>query len=1010
MPVGNAIRWLVLCFLSVLLTAQPMEAAPKRVALLFGNQDYKTVGVLANPGNDVKLMKSALEKAGFDAVTIVNDADVSTMRKALRSFQDVAGSSDVAVVYYSGHGMEMNGMNYLIPVDAVLDSDKDVEDETISLDRVQRSIEGASKLKLIILDACRNNPFLETMSRSISKRSLQRGLAKVEPESSNMLVAFASKAGTEALDGAGNNSPFATALAKFLIEPGLDIRIALGKVRDEVLKLTNSEQEPFVYGSLGGSEIVLNINVNVTVANNKSESKTPPENTLSAAAADWQNIRDLADADLLTAFLQKHGDDPVYRMLAEKKMKQLDVASKSGNVGNDQIAWDSLKGSTDAAALQRFVTRYPDSPLRKEAEQQIAALQPKPDQPNTATGLSAEAKECYTLAAEKQAVPGFSGIDFDKIDAKQAVAACKQANNTAPEDIMLVETYARALDADQNYSEARKYYNLAAAKGNLYAETNLGWFSILGNDEDVDILSGKIAIEKAAKAGNPFAQASLGLLYRGGYDKIAANDATAFKWYLLAAEQGYIEGLNYIGWAYGEGTGVKQDYQKSLEFYRKAADLGDPDSMSSIGFAYENGNGVLADLQEARIWYEKAAKAGDGFALGALGSIYEDGKGVSKDYAMAIDWYEKGADAGNPSSMSGLARLYDKGLGATKDPQEAARWAIAGLDSGDQDFLDLFKTQPDDYSLPMRKQMQTLLKERGFYKGTITGKIDTATKAALDALFGAQENGDAKDASLDKPADKPGSGTKATGAASQTTPEVEKCRNLASDPYIGPEYTGYDFSEMDSKTATETCTKAVAQSPDDAALLNLLGRAAEARKDFALARKSYTSASEKGDINAEINLALMEISGAGGKQDITSGLARLTKAADKKNPNAQYRLAVLYNNSHGVNADLPKAFNYLQLASDAGNIWAMADLAVAFDEGIGTVKSPELAAKWAIDAIQKGNNEILDVLKTSSGEYSVAARQNIQKKLVEFGYLKGPVTGKFDPATFTALDMLAQKG
>jgi len=279
----------------------------------------------------------------------------------------------------------------------------------------------------------------------------------------------------------------------------------------------------------------------------------------------------------LTAFLQKHGDDPVYRMLAEKKMKQLDVASKSGNVGNDQIAWDSLQGSTDAAALQRFIARYPESPLRKEAEQQIAALRPKTGQAPTETGLSAEAKECYTLAAEKQAVPGFTGIDFDKIDSKKAVVVCKQAVDAAPDDSMLLETYARALDADENYPEARKFYNLAAAKGNLYAETNLGWFAILGNDEDVDVLSGKIAIEKVAKDGNPFAQASMGLLYRGGYDGIKANDATAFKWYSLAAEQGYIEALNYLGWAYAEGTGVMQDYSKSLDYYHKAADLGDPE-------------------------------------------------------------------------------------------------------------------------------------------------------------------------------------------------------------------------------------------------------------------------------------------------------------------------------------------------------------------------------------------------------------------------------------------------
>jgi uncharacterized caspase-like protein len=171
------------------------------------------------------------------------------MVRALRDFEDAATGAEVAIIYYSGHGMEMNGQNFLLPVDVALKSDKDVEDEAVPLDRVQRSLEGATRLKLVILDACRNNPFEQSMTRSISTRAVSRGLARVEPESADLLVAFASKAGTVAMDGEGKNSPFATALSKYLTEPGVDVRIALGKVRDEVVSVTNRGQEPFVYGS-----------------------------------------------------------------------------------------------------------------------------------------------------------------------------------------------------------------------------------------------------------------------------------------------------------------------------------------------------------------------------------------------------------------------------------------------------------------------------------------------------------------------------------------------------------------------------------------------------------------------------------------------------------------------------------------------------------------------------------------------------------------------------------------
>jgi len=415
-------------------------------------------------------------------------------------------------------------------------------------------------------------------------------------------------------------------------------------------------------------------------------------------------------------------------------------------------------------------------------------------------------------------------------------------------------------------------------------------------------------------------------------------------------------------------------------------------------------------LVQARNWYEKAAKAGDIYSLGALGSLYEDGRGVEKDNAEALEWYEKGADAGNAASMSGLARLYDKGLGTAKDPNEAARWAIAALDSGDQDLLDVLKTKPDGFSVSMRKQMQSILKDRGFYKGPMNGKADAQTLAALDALFAARESADAAPANPPSLPDTSTTLAKVAVGKTEAAPEVAQCRELSADPYIAPDYTGYDFSEMDAKKAITACTKATAVNPEDASLFNLLGRAAEAKKDFALARKSYTHAAEHGDVDAGINLALLNIAGLGAKPDVENSLARLQEAADSGNANAPYRLAILYGEGTGVEVDLPKAFNWLKQASDAGNVWAMGDLAVAYDNGLGTAKSPELAANWAIEAIRKGNNEVLEVLKTSADDYSIDARKTIQKKLVELGYLKGSVTGKFGPATSAALDLLLQNG
>ncbi|OOG66888.1 hypothetical protein B0E45_23985 [Sinorhizobium sp. A49] len=735
MITGHLRQWrsFVILFVAVLAFSPADALAAKRVALLIGNEKYEATSQLNNPANDVELMKVSFEEAGFDSVTTVHDVGRKDMVKALRDFEDLATGADVAIVYYSGHGMEMNGQNFLLPTDVKLQTDKDIEDEAVGLDRVQRSLEGATKLKLVILDACRNNPFEQSMTRSISTRAVSRGLARVEPESADLLVAFASKAGTVALDGEGKNSPFATALAKYLTEPGVDVRIALGKVRDEVVSVTNRGQEPFVYGSLGGAQIFLNIKeVNISITNN-GEQLSP--NSQSAAAADWQNIRDLADKDLIAAFLAKHGSDPVYKMLAEKKLKLLTEAEQTSSVTPDEIAWDALKQSTDAAALTRFLERYPDSKHKAEAEQQIAALEPQKGLNISQTGKDTQAsRDCYLLAGEPQSMPGFVGVNFLKLDSARALTACAQAVNENPDDMMLVNMLGRAQDAGRDYVEARHNYQKAADGGNMYALTNLAWFSVYGTDGAVDVDQGKRMFEQAAKAGNAYGQASLGWLYREGYGGIAQDYEEAARWYQLAADQGYANAMATVAWFYREGLGLSKDLAQSLNWYKKAAEGGDVNAMSSLGWAYQNGLGTEQNYVEAKTWYEKAANVGDSYSMALLGWFYDVGTGVAQDYAQARTWYEMAANAGSAYAMGNLSRLYDYGLGTKADAKEAVRWAAASVEGGDPAKLQELKSQPSNFTPAFRKEMQALLKDRGLYSGPVDGDFGAATLDAIDRL------------------------------------------------------------------------------------------------------------------------------------------------------------------------------------------------------------------------------------------------------------------------------------
>ncbi len=231
-------------------------AQDERVALIIGNSAYEDVAPLENPKNDATDLAAALERIGF-AVTLAIDLDNQGMRGALREFRDAANGADMAIVYFAGHGVEIAKQNYLIPVDAHLETDSDVLFDTIPIDLINEAVSGAKTLRMVLLDACRNNPFLGKIRvAEDSGRSLGRGLGAFEPIGGT-LVAFASKGGTIALDGSGRNSPFMEGLLAHIEEPGLDIMLMMRKVRDTVLEETGNRQEPFVYGSLPGHEIYL---------------------------------------------------------------------------------------------------------------------------------------------------------------------------------------------------------------------------------------------------------------------------------------------------------------------------------------------------------------------------------------------------------------------------------------------------------------------------------------------------------------------------------------------------------------------------------------------------------------------------------------------------------------------------------------------------------------------------------------------------------------------------------
>ena len=243
---------------------QPKKVAQpdpgRRVALIIGNSAYGAVGALPNPKRDAQAMSDALRQVGFQKVNLVLDASRMELLSALKDFEDEADKADWAVIYYAGHGVQVGGENYMIPTDARLKAERDVPDEAVSLDRMLSTVTRARKLRVVILDACRDNPFEAQMRRASATRSVNRGLAPVNEPAGGTLVAFAAKAGQFAQDGKGGNSPFASALLKHLVEPGLEVNMLFRRVRDDVFSATGRQQEPYTYGSLPGESFYFAVN------------------------------------------------------------------------------------------------------------------------------------------------------------------------------------------------------------------------------------------------------------------------------------------------------------------------------------------------------------------------------------------------------------------------------------------------------------------------------------------------------------------------------------------------------------------------------------------------------------------------------------------------------------------------------------------------------------------------------------------------------------------------------
>ena len=281
---------IVVLLFSAVVGVEPAAAQGKRVALVVGNSDYKHTGRLENPRNDAADMTAVLKKLGFTVIE-GRDLDKGAMDRTIRDFATALGGAQAGLFFYAGHGLQVSGQNYLVPIDAQLMTPSAIDFEMVRLDLVHRTMEREASTNIIIMDACRDNPLARNLSRALGTRSTQigRGFAPVE-SGEGTLISFSTQPGNVALDGRGRNSPFAGALLKHIVAPGDDLPTILINVRNDVMKVTDRRQVPWEHSAMTARFYF-----------------TPPRSTdTQLELAFWSSVKDSNNPAVLSAYLDRY--------------------------------------------------------------------------------------------------------------------------------------------------------------------------------------------------------------------------------------------------------------------------------------------------------------------------------------------------------------------------------------------------------------------------------------------------------------------------------------------------------------------------------------------------------------------------------------------------------------------------------------------------------------------------------------------------------------------------------
>ncbi len=584
-------RFWIACILAALwlapAAAQNQNSGDRHVALVIGNFAYQHVPRLANPGNDATLIASNLHQIGFALVggAVQENVDKATFDKLVQDFGRAIQGADVALFYYAGHGMQVDGKNWLVPVDANPTRPQDLAFQMEDADLVLQQMNGAgTRLNLVILDACRNNPF--TM---LGSRAVQGGLAQMQAPEGTM-ISFATQPGNVAQDGSGADGPYATALAASIRQPGLDIFHVFNRVGLTVKRATDGAQQPWVSSSPIDGEFYF----------------TPSETATDTVAA-------LPDP-LATATVERVADATRTASAAVRPAEPQPPAASAPS--GTPPAHDPAARLTELRSLA--AQGNPDA----EIDLGLAYLKAEGVSRDDAIARQWFERAATQGVAQAQYLTG-AMLERGRGGARSYAEALQWYRRAAdqgypPAEVALGRFYGRGLGVTRDVAQRTTWYRRAADHGNPIGQWAMGNFYQNGDGVERDMTMALAMYRSAAKRGFVPAEARLGSIYQHGVNGVRRDDAEALHWYRLAAAGGSPIGLNGLAAYYRRGILVPRDYGQAIRLFRQAADKGSPLAAYNLGLMYANGHGVPVDRQQARAWFEKAAAAGNQPAIDLL--------------------------------------------------------------------------------------------------------------------------------------------------------------------------------------------------------------------------------------------------------------------------------------------------------------------------------------------------------------------------------------------------------